>query len=155
MENLSNAYLASLANSRNIWNEKVVEVNLEHNRKKLCIGSDVFMLSWITAGLSKVEHCISFEWREIRFDLKVTGDYRQKSTTIYADLKFLGQRYRWGVGKSSVGAGVIGCAPQIRAGNYALYFSFGQHHIQVLALEIPSELKDKEDIKNSCFKFFL
>lgn len=98
---------------------------------KLTLGTDYFNISWNSHPNSVSLKKIVFNWRGFDFKLTAIGKNNERSTTVEAILEFNGIKYKFGIGRCSVGAGCIGVKPKILVGNNNLNFSFGKNYIHV------------------------
>jgi len=120
------------------------------------VSLDKIVLSWDAPTCDiQVSNSIKFKWNSTHFKLTVIEYYGQRSNTIEAILEYLDKSYKFGFGRSSVGAGRMGETPDIRIGNEKLNFQFGKSTISITEVSIDNRINRIQEITAANFELII
>ncbi len=118
-------------NNPPIWSK----ITREFDGLNINISPDKIILSWDSTPIeTEVSYSIQFKWKGVHIKFTVFEYYGQRSNTIRAIVEYLEKTYKFGVGRSSVGAGCMGEQPNIVVGNNKLRFQFGKNCVSISEL---------------------
>jgi hypothetical protein len=132
--------------SNKVVKAQPIKIQRESDGLNLTLTQDKIILSWESVPLDvQVSYSIIFKWKGVRINLMVLEYCGQRSNTIKAVVQYLGNKYSFGVGRSSVGAGSMGEKPNISIGNNKLKFEFGKRCMSVSDIVIDETLSLTEE----------
>jgi hypothetical protein len=120
------------------------------------VSDDKVVLIWDSSPIEvQVSYSIQFKWKGVHIKLTVLEYYGQRSNTIREVVEYLEKTYKFGVGRSSVGAGCMGEQPNIVVGNNKLKFQFGKNCISISELINYQQLELMHEKMESNFQIIL
>jgi hypothetical protein len=140
------------ATTQSVW----TRIKRKSDGLNVNISPDKIVLSWDSAPLDfQVSYSVQFKWKGVHIKLTILEYYGQRSNTIRAIVEYLEKTYKFGVGRSSVGAGCMGEKPNIVIGNNKLRFQFGKNCMFISELINDQQLELTKDKKESNFELEL
>lgn len=118
----------------------------------ISVSKDQFILGWDPLIHGKLEHTVQFRWNGILFHLIGLANYGKQSNSIEAKLAYFSQSSQFGFGRSTIGTGAIGQAPNVIVGNKKLKFEFGHNWIAVSEIAVGPKLETSISKVNSSFE---